>query len=184
MEFTELQKWRDKLNVCIRCAYCYEHCHIFKVTGWETDTARGKLIMIFGMLQGNIEPSEYTAEKIFECYNCKRCDNTCSAKVPVTDIFSDAKTDILNAGFDPEGTVAKINDDLCCRCRVCISVCKHEARTYDKENDKIVIDKVKCESCGSCVSACPSGAAYSREGFGLSQRELSEQVVNFLGEAL
>jgi ferredoxin len=180
MELNRLNKWQDKLQVCIRCGYCFEHCHIFKVTGWESDTPRGKLIMLYGLMQGDIEPTEYLAEKVFECYMCKRCDATCSAKVEVTDILMDAKADFAEAGFDVLGTTSRTNEDLCSRCRICISVCKHEARSYDAENDRIVVDKVKCQSCGCCVAACPSGAAYSREGFGLSQRELLEEVESFL----
>jgi ferredoxin len=180
MEMNRLKKWQDKLHVCIRCGYCFEHCHIFKITGWESDTPRGKLIMLYGLMQGDIEPTEYLAEKVFECYMCKRCDATCSAKVDVTDILVDAKADFVDAGFDVDGTTSKTNDDLCSRCQICVSTCKHEARSYDKENDRIVIDKVKCQSCGCCVAACPSGAAYSREGFGVSQKELWEQVDSFL----
>lgn len=181
MKFKNLKKWQDKLHICIRCGYCYEHCHIFKVTGWESDTARGKLIMLHGLLQGDIKPSAYAAKKIFECYMCKRCDNTCSAKVEVTEIFMDARRDFVEAGYDVEGTISKTNDDLCCRCQVCVSVCtKHEARSYDKKNKKIVVDKVKCQSCGNCVAACPTGAASSVEGFMVSQKELREQVLSYI----
>lgn len=180
MKFERLSKWQDKLHTCIQCGYCYENCHLFRVTGWETDSARGKLILLHSFLKGDFEPSEYSAEKIFQCYMCKRCDTTCSAKVEVTDIFKDARADLIDAGFDVIGTVSQTDDDKCCRCQVCVSVCKHEARSLDKQTNKIVVDKVKCESCGCCVAACPSGAAYSREGYGLSQRELCEQVADFL----
>lgn len=180
MKFNNLKKWQDKLHVCIRCGYCFENCHIFKVTGWETDTPRGKLIMLHGMLQKDIEPDENLAEKIFECYMCKRCDAACSAKVEITDILTDAKADFIEAGYEVLGTTSRTDDDLCSCCRICISVCKHEARLYDEEKEKIVVDREKCQSCGCCVTACPSGAAYSKEGFGLSQKELKEQVVSFL----
>ncbi len=180
MKFNNLKKWQDKLHVCIRCGYCFEYCHIFKVTGWESDTPRGKLIMLHGLLHEDIKPDEDLAEKIFECYMCKRCDAACSAKVEVTDILTDAKADFLDAGYEVFGTTSGTDDDICSRCRICISVCKHEARTYDEKNDKIVVDRVKCQSCGCCVAACPSGAAYSREGFGLSQKELFEQVESYL----
>ena len=184
MEYNRLAKWQDKLHVCIRCGYCFEQCHIFKITGWETDTPRGKLIMLHGLLQGDVEPTDYLVEKVFECYMCKRCDATCSAKVEVTEILTDAKADFVDAGFDVLGTTSRTNEDLCSRCQICISVCKHEARSYDKENDKIIVDRVKCQSCGCCVAACPSGAAYSREGFKLTQKELLNEVVSFLeGEA-
>jgi len=141
--------------------------------------------MLFGMMVGNIEPSDYSVEKIFECYYCKRCDSTCSAKVPVTEIFDDAKKDFVNAGFDLDGTVSKTNEDLCSRCLICVSICKHEARTYDQKEDKILIDKLKCRSCGCCASACPSSAVYSKEGYGLSPKELNNEIINILkGEAL
>jgi ferredoxin len=180
MEFKRLQKWQDQLHVCIRCGYCFEHCHIFKITGWESDTPRGKLVMLHGLLRGDIEPTNYVTEKVFECYMCKRCDSSCSAKVEVTDIFIDAKADFVDAGYEMQGTTSRTNDDLCCRCQICVSVCKHEARSYDKNEDRIVVDTVKCQSCGCCVAACPSGAALSREGFGLSQKELRKEVIHFL----
>ena len=180
MKFNRLQKWDNELDICIRCGYCYEQCHLFKISNWEVDTPRGKLVLLYGLLHGEIEPSEYIAKKIFECFYCKRCDNSCSAKVPITEIFTDARADFIDAGFDVEGTISMTDDDLCCRCGVCISVCKHEARSLDKENKKIVIDKAKCQSCGCCEASCPTGAAYIADGWGVSEDELREQVVNFL----
>ncbi len=180
MEFNNLKKWQDKLHVCIRCGYCFEHCHLFKITGWESDAPRGKLVMLHALLQGDIDPSDSIAEKIFECYMCKRCEASCSAKVEITELFQDARTDFAEAGYDVTGTTSKTNEDKCGMCQSCISVCKHEARSVDEENDKIVVDIVKCQSCGCCVATCPTGAAYSREGFGLTQNELCQQVKNYL----
>lgn len=180
MEFKELTKWRNKLHKCIRCGYCYENCHMFKVTGWETDTPRGKLVMLHGMLEKELEPTPYIAEKVFECYMCKRCDASCSAKVDVTEIFKDARRDFIQSGFDINGTVSRTDHDLCSRCRICSTACKHEARAYDSDEDQMVVDKVKCQSCGCCVAACPSGAAQSRKGYGLSQQELKNDILQFL----
>jgi ferredoxin len=136
--------------------------------------------MLHGLLQGDVEASEYLAEKIFECYSCKRCDATCSAKVDVTEIFNDAKADLVESGFDVYGTTSRTDDDLCCLCQICISTCKHEARSFNKDEEKVVVDRVKCQSCGCCVAACPTGAAYSKEGFKVSQNELLQEVVSFL----
>jgi len=111
---------------------------------------------------------------------CKRCEASCSAKVEVTEILKDARIDFVEAGYDVKGVSSETDDELCGLCYVCISVCKHEARSFDKENNKIVVDKVKCQSCGCCVAACPTGAAYSQAGFMLTPNELREQVVNFL----
>jgi ferredoxin len=180
MEMKNLQKWQNMLHKCIRCGYCYENCHLFKVTGWETDTPRGKLVMLHGILENELEATDYIVEKVFECYMCKRCDAACSAKVDVTEIFMDARKDFAEAGFDVQGTISSTDDEKCCRCQICVSACSHEARSYDAEQDRIIVDKVKCRSCGCCVAACPTGAAMSREGFGLSQKEMHDEVINFL----
>ncbi len=182
MEVTRLKEWENELNVCIRCGYCYEHCHLFKLSNWESDTPRGKLIMAYGLLTGELQPSAYIAEKVFECFYCKNCEKSCSAKVPVTDILTTVRELLIAAGFDVDGTTAKVNEDLCSGCGICASVCKSESILLKEKDGKkqAVVDKIKCQGCGLCISACPSGAISQRDGFALSPKELLLKVTDFL----
>jgi len=183
MGYNRLKKWENELNICIRCGYCYEHCHLFKLFNWETDTARGKLLLLYGLLTHEIKPSPYIAEKISQCFYCKNCSDNCSAQVPVTDIFTDARADLLDAGFDIDGTTANVDEDLCSVCGMCVPVCKSEALSITKDdngNEKIVVDKVQCKSCGLCIATCPAGATFQKEGFGVSPSELYTKVTSFL----
>ncbi len=99
METKNLKSWKDELNVCIRCAYCFEGCPVFKVTGWETDSARGKTILAYGILTGDLEPSQYIADKMFQCTYCRDCSERCSANVSVIDVLAAARADLVEAGF-------------------------------------------------------------------------------------
>jgi len=182
MKTKYLKNWENELNICIRCGYCYEHCHLFKLSGWEVDSPRGKLLLLYGLTTGEIEPSSYIAEKIFQCFYCGRCEGSCSANVAVRDIFTDAKAELLEAGFDPEGTVVSIDEDFCSKCGLCVSVCKSEAITIkeDGEDKKIAVDKVKCKGCGLCIATCPSEAITQKEGFEVSQKELLAKATNFI----
>ncbi len=182
LKVDKLKKWENELNVCIRCGYCYEHCHLFKLTGWEVDTPRGKLLLIYGLVTGEIVPSEYIAEKIFECFYCKNCGKSCSANVAVTDIFTEAREVLKEAGFDVDGTTVKVDKDMCSGCGICVSVCKAEATKVEKEEGKrkAVVDKVKCQSCGVCVAACPTGARKPKEGYQISPKELRAKVAGYL----
>ncbi len=99
MKTKYINDWEKELNICIRCAYCFEGCPVFKELGWEVDTARGKLVFAYGLLTSELEPSEYIAEKLFQCTFCKDCMERCSANISVTDILSAIRADLYEAGF-------------------------------------------------------------------------------------
>ena len=109
MEAKNLQKWESELNVCIRCAYCFEGCPVFKELGWESDGARGKVILSYGLFSGELEPSQYIADKIYECTFCKDCVERCSADVNVPDILTAARADLVENGFKYEAHEELLN---------------------------------------------------------------------------
>ncbi len=163
--FSRLGQHEDQLDHCIRCGYCYEHCPIYKQTRWETDSPRGKLALCYGMMMGDLEPSDYIATKLYECFYCRRCESNCSAGVPVTDVLESARADLRELGYEPQGTTSGTDHGLCARCLNCIRMCPHEARYYDHDLERVVTDRVKCQGCGNCLEVCPrlgidGGAAY------------------------
>ena len=102
MEIKNLKNWENDMNRCIRCAYCFEGCPVFKDLTWEPDGARGKIILAYGLLNGQIEPSQHVIDKIYQCTYCKDCLERCSANVSIPDILTAARADIVNAGFKYE----------------------------------------------------------------------------------
>jgi len=184
--FKRLQKWENELNKCIRCGYCYELCPLYKTLNWESNTPRGKLILLHGIISGKIEPTQEIAELIFQCFYCQQCTDNCSAGVPVTEIFTEARADFIDAGFDAIGTTSQFKEDLCSVCGMCVSVCKSEALSFvDDEmgKRKIVIDKIKCKGCGLCIATCPSGVIFQKQGFEVTPPELKDKITYFLKES-
>ena len=94
-----LKEWEDEMNICIRCAYCFEGCPVFKELGWDTDGARGKVVLSYGLLTGEIKPSQKIADKIFQCTFCKDCVERCSSSVSVPEILEAARADLVESGF-------------------------------------------------------------------------------------
>jgi len=176
-EFDRLKKWESSLNACIRCGYCYEHCPIYKTTRWEIDSPRGKMTLAFGLLHGELEPSDYIAEKLFECFHCQRCQDACSSGVYTIDVFADARADLIDAGFEPVGTTSWTDHDKCAVCLNCVRMCPHEARSFE---NRIQTDRLKCQCCGSCLDACSARAIHIEKGFGTGPDELRESVAEFL----
>jgi ferredoxin len=51
----------------------------------------------------------------------------------------------------------EIKTDLCADCVYCVSACAFEAITKEEGAKEVKLDKDKCQACGACYSACPSG---------------------------
>ena len=177
-KFKNLEKWKGTLANCIRCGYCFEHCPMFHYSGWESDAPRAKLITIFGLLNGKIEPDKSAIDKIFSCFYCMRCEDACSSGVPLTQVFTDARKDLVEFDLqDGPGTVSTTSLQ-CARCLVCINACPHDARFYDGKD--ISVDPLKCKSCGTCAEVCPAGAATIEKSFGTNRKDLNKRVLTFL----
>lgn len=177
-EFKNLEKWQGTLANCIRCGYCFEHCPMYKHTNWESEAPRAKIITAFGLLSGEVEPTEAAADKMFSCFFCKRCEAACSSGVKLTEVFKDARKDLLNFGLKARGTTSstKLN---CARCLICLDACPHDARSF-VEGKGITTDPVKCEACGICLEVCPAGAAQIQKDYGTSRNALIKRVTTFL----
>ena len=178
-EFTpvHLEKWRNNMDSCIRCGYCYEHCPIFKYDRWESNTPRAKMIMLFGLLSGRLEPSTYIADKVASCFYCGRCVAACSSGVPLTDIFTDAKKDFAGTAYESPGSTT-VTGPECAACLACVRACPHEARSF--VDGKIVTDIVKCQSCGICIDVCPNKAVSSNLSYGTDQAAMGREIGRFL----
>jgi len=95
----QLKQLEKEMNVCIRCAYCFEECPVIKEMQWDTDGARGKVILSYGLLTGDLQPSQYIADKLFRCTFCRDCLDRCPSKVGILDIITAARTRLINEGF-------------------------------------------------------------------------------------
>ena len=93
----------------------------------------------------------------------------CQSPKDIPDSISQAKAAAsrilatINYGsVEVEVTTAVVNEDLCCGCQTCISVCPYTAISYDEEKKVSVVNEILCKGCGTCGSACPTGAIRSR----------------------
>lgn len=68
---------------------------------------------------------------------------------------------LLSKGFvESHPYVAKVNEELCNGCGICVAVCPYNAIKIAKKDRRsiIVVDEVLCKGCGACVGSCPSKA--------------------------
>jgi len=60
--------------------------------------------------------------------------------------------------------VATVRHNLCSLCERCIDTCPYGARTIDDEHEKVLVNPLMCQGCGSCAAVCPNSASVL-EGF-------------------
>lgn len=74
-------------------------------------------------------------------------------------------------------TVAEVRQSLCSLCERCIGACPYGARYRDEDDERIVVNELMCQGCGSCAAVCPNSASVLR-GFS------NQQVMSMLDAAL
>jgi len=63
----KLEKVRDAVNVCTMCGFCKSVCPSFKAIGWDSALARGRVILSYGLLNGDIPADDSVIENIYTC---------------------------------------------------------------------------------------------------------------------
>lgn len=68
---------------CSQCGYCVEVCPQFRVSGWESDTPRGKWYWLREHMAGREEWDPSVVTSFLACTTCEACDRACSAVLPI-----------------------------------------------------------------------------------------------------
>jgi glycolate oxidase iron-sulfur subunit len=76
---------------------CQAVCPVFAQTGREADVARGKLVLLDGLMQAMLDDPEAVRERLQRCLLCGSCAANCPSGVNVLDIFLKARA--ILAGY-------------------------------------------------------------------------------------
>jgi heterodisulfide reductase subunit A2 len=57
---------------------------------------------------------------------------------------------------------AEVRHTLCSLCERCVEACPYGARYRDEDEEKILVNELMCQGCGSCAAVCPNSASVLR----------------------
>jgi heterodisulfide reductase subunit D len=100
-----VENFREQIYSCGRCGYCLggyiSHvCPSRFIAGFESATARGRMLIAKALLERKLDYSQDLASMLFTCFLCGACDIKCSqaAKIKITEITKAMRQDSIKAG--------------------------------------------------------------------------------------
>lgn len=84
-------EWKQQLVKCIRCGTCRSVCPVFKEENNENTSARGKVQLLEGVLEGAVQLTPALQERFNKCLLCKACVKGCPSGVRTDTLFLSAR---------------------------------------------------------------------------------------------
>jgi glycolate oxidase iron-sulfur subunit len=95
--FEEIQKFQSDLEQCMKCGFCTFWCPVYQEEKIESSVARGKNMMIRGLLDGELDYTKEFAERLNKCTLCMTCTENCPAKAQIPPVIVAARADMVRA---------------------------------------------------------------------------------------
>jgi len=84
----------EELDKCVNCGMCQAVCPTYLVKRNEGLSARGKIMLLKGVLDGTVRPSASLAEIFDDCLTCYACQTACPAGVKTERLWTPARQDL------------------------------------------------------------------------------------------
>ncbi|MCK4758266.1 MAG: (Fe-S)-binding protein [Thermoplasmata archaeon] len=97
-----LKEFYDQTLLCTSCGYCKSVCPAFKGTLWDHNTARSKMVLAYGLLEGEIEVDDSIVQSIFECTTCGDCARRCPSNVKTYEVLMATRQELAEIHCIPE----------------------------------------------------------------------------------
>jgi glycolate oxidase iron-sulfur subunit len=79
----EKTEFLEEISKCVRCGGCKAYCPTYEEGLSEPLGARGRLMLLKGLVEGSLQPSRLLNERIFSCILCGACSGTCPLGIDV-----------------------------------------------------------------------------------------------------
>lgn len=97
----------EALAPCVHCGFCLPACPTYLATGDESDSPRGRILLMRGLAAGEIDPRDAALnEHLDACLGCRGCEPACPSGVAYGRGLERAREMLANArGLPPAAGV-------------------------------------------------------------------------------
>ncbi|MEM1513665.1 MAG: (Fe-S)-binding protein [Candidatus Thermoplasmatota archaeon] len=86
----------DEILCCTACGFCKKPYYSYNFTEKEIDFPKGKIMIAYGLLNGEIKEDMDVVKILQDCSLCKRCEEDCPSNIKIAEIINGTRYKLKN----------------------------------------------------------------------------------------
>ena len=92
------------LYKCVQCGFCLPSCPTYLETGLETESPRGRIVLMKAVREGRLGMSDRVVSHWDRCLQCRACEVACPSGVPFGRLMEQTRSQVLQQGKESLST--------------------------------------------------------------------------------
>jgi heterodisulfide reductase subunit D len=100
-----IEKIKKDVYTCASCGYCRFNCKVAEAKGFESISARGRMLITKRMIEGKMPLDEEFIDQLFTCTQCGGCSEMCPTGINYCEIVEILRQEVARQEKLPESQV-------------------------------------------------------------------------------